>query len=309
METKMETMADFEEEINASFVKFREGDRIKGTVVSVEEEEILMDLQSFSQGVIPQTEYSDDPDFHAMDEIRVGDTLSVIVLYEDEQGRTVLSLKQASWESLRNAYEDRRIYEVRVKNTVPSGVVAYVEGIRGFIPASQLALFYVEEGELDQYTGQTLKVRVITVDEEKQKLVLSAKEVAKEEAAKIHENKLNALQKGYITEGRITRIESYGCFVEFGDGLTGLVHISQICNKFLKSPKEVVKLGMKVKVKVLAVEEGKIRLSMKEAEDIAPELKTEEDAMSSDGAVMEYKDEEEAMTSLAGLLKGIHLEE
>ena len=163
--------------------------------------------------------------------------------------------------------------------------------------------------ELDQYTGQTLKVRVITVDEEKQKLVLSAKEVAKEEAAKIHENKLNALQKGYITEGRITRIESYGCFVEFGDGLTGLVHISQICNKFLKSPKEVVKLGMKVKVKVLAVEEGKIRLSMKEAEDISPELKTEEDAMSSDGAVMEYKDEGEAMTSLAGLLKGIHLEE
>ena len=129
METKMETMADFEEEINASFVKFREGDRIKGTVVSVEEEEILMDLQSFSQGVIPQTEYSDDPDFHAMDEIRVGDTLSVIVLYEDEQGRTVLSLKQAreadSWESLRNAYEDRRIYEVRVKNTVPSGAVSY----------------------------------------------------------------------------------------------------------------------------------------------------------------------------------------
>lgn len=135
MEGKIETMADFEEEINASFVKFREGDRIKGTVVSVEEEEILLDLQSFSQGVIPRSEYSDDPDFHAMDEIRVGDTLSVIVLYEDEQGRTVLSLKQAreadSWEALRNAYEDRRIYEVRVKNTVPSGVVAYVEGIRG----------------------------------------------------------------------------------------------------------------------------------------------------------------------------------
>lgn len=341
MEEKMETMADFEEEINASFVKFREGDRINGTVVSVEEEEILLDLHSFSQGVIPQSEYSDDPDFHAMDEIRVGDSLGAIVLYEDEQGRTVLSLKQAreadSWETLKNAYKDRRIYEVRVKNTVPSGVVAYVEGIRGFIPASQLALTYVEEGDLDQYTGQILKVRVITVDEEKQKLVLSAKEVAKEEAARIHEDKLNALQKGYITEGRITRIESYGCFVEFGDGLTGLVHISQICNKFLKSPKEVVKLGMKVKVKVLAVEEGKIRLSMKEAEDIAPELEKEDeivspeashwkfargklqgceervrkadDERSSGGAAMEYKDEEEAMTSLAGLLKGIHLDE
>ena len=87
------------------------------------------------------------------------------------------------------------------------------------------------------------------------------------------------------------------------------MHISQICKKFLKSPKEVVKLGMKVKVKVLAVEDGKIRLSMKEAEDIAPELETEENEMYSSGAAMEYKDKEEAMTSLAGLLKGIHLDE
>lgn len=306
-ELKNQTMADFEDEINASFVKFREGDIIKGTVVSVEEEEMILDLQSFSQGVIPREEYSDDPDFHAMDEIRVGDVLSVMVMYEDEMGRTVLSLKQAketeSWEALVNALEDRRIYEVKVKQVVPSGVVAYVEGIRGFIPASQLALSYVEEDELESYVGKTLKVRVITVDEEADKLVLSAKDVAKEEAAREQEAKLNALQKGYITEGIVTRIESYGCFVEFGDNLTGLVHISQICNKFLKSPKEVVKLGMKVKVKVLSVEDGKIRLSMKEAEDIAPEVEKEETEVS-----MEYRDEE-ATTSLAGLLKGIKLED
>lgn len=303
-----QTMADFEDEINASFVKFREGDMINGTVVSVEEEEVILDLQSFSQGVIPNTEYSDDPDFHAMDEIKVGDVLSVIVMYEDEMGRTVLSLKQAqeteSWEALRNAFENRKTYEVKVKNTVPSGVVGYVEGIRGFIPASQLALSYVEEGELESYVGQTLQVRVITIDEDADKLVLSAKEVAKEEAARAHEGKLNALQKGFITEGTITRIESYGCFVEIGDGLTGLVHISQICNKFLKSPKEVVKLGMKVKVKVLSVEDGKIRLSMKEAEDIAPEVEAEEE-----NVTMEYSDDGEATTSLAGLLKGIKIEE
>lgn len=303
-----QTMADFEDEINASFVKFREGDMINGTVVSVEEEEVILDLQSFSQGVIPNTEYSDDPDFHAMDEIKVGDVLSVIVMYEDEMGRTVLSLKQAqeteSWEALRNAFENRKTYEVKVKNTVPSGVVGYVEGIRGFIPASQLALSYVEEGELESYVGETLQVRVITVDEDADKLVLSAKEVAKEEAARVHEGKLNALQKGFITEGTITRIESYGCFVEIGDGLTGLVHISQICNKFLKSPKEVVKLGMKVKVKVLSVEDGKIRISMKEAEDIAPEVEAEEE-----NVTMEYSDDGEATTSLAGLLKGIKIEE
>lgn len=304
------TMADFEDEINASFVRFREGDVIKGTVVSVEEEEVILDLQSFSQGVIPAGEYSDDPDFHAMDEIKVGDVLSVMVLYEDEMGRTVLSLKQAreseGWEALRAAMEEHRIYEVKVKETVPSGVVAYVEGLRGFIPASKLALNYVEEDELETFVGKKLRVQVITAEEEANKLVLSAKDVAKEEAAKAQQAKLNALQKGYVTEGTVTRIESYGCFVEFGEGLTGLVHISQICNRFLKSPKEVVKLGMKVKVKVLDVEEGKIRLSMKAAEELSPEVSADA-AGESEEVSLEYRDEE-ATTSLAGLLKGIRLE-
>ena len=311
MSEEKKTMADFEDEINASFVTFNEGDIIQGTVVAVEEEEIVLDLQSFSQGVIPAGEYSDDPDFRAMDEIRVGDVLNAMVLYEDEMGRTVLSWKRAketeSWEALRSALQDRTVYEVRVKNTVNAGVVAYVEGIRGFIPASQLALHYVEEGELENYVGKMVKARVITVDEEAGKLVLSAKDVAKEEAAKVHEAKLNALQKGFITEGTITRIESYGCFVEIGDDLTGLVHISQICNKFLKSPKEVVHLGMKVKVKVLDVAGGKIRLSMKQAEDIAPEMGQSMGA-SDEEVSLEYTDEE-ATTSLAGLLKGIHIDE
>ena len=311
MSEEKKTMADFEDEINASFVTFNEGDIIQGTVVAVEEEEIVLDLQSFSQGVIPAGEYSDDPDFRAMDEIRVGDVLNAMVLYEDEMGRTVLSWKRAketeSWEALRSALQDRTVYEVRVKNTVNAGVVAYVEGIRGFIPASQLALHYVEEGELENYVGKMVKARVITVVEEAGKLVLSAKDVAKEEAAKVHEAKLNALQKGFITEGTITRIESYGCFVEIGDDLTGLVHISQICNKFLKSPKEVVHLGMKVKVKVLDVAEGKIRLSMKQAEDIAPEMGQSMGA-SDEEVSLEYTDEE-ATTSLAGLLKGIHIDE
>lgn len=310
VELPQETMADFEDEINASFVTYKEGDIVKGTVVSVEEEEVILDMRSFSQGVIPESEYSDDPDFHAMDEIKVGDVLEAVVMYEDDQGRIVLSLRQAreteSWTILKHAMEERRIYETKVKSVVPSGVVAYVEGIRGFIPASQLSLTYVEQEELESYVGKMLKVCVITVDENADKLVLSAKEVEKEEAAKTHEAKLNALQKGFITEGTVTRIESYGCFVEFGEDLTGLVHISQICNKFLKSPKEVVKLGMKVKVKVLDVNDGKIRLSMKEAEDIAPEIgdnrENPEDEVS-----MEYT-EEEATTSLAGLLKGIRLD-
>ncbi|MBO5487315.1 MAG: S1 RNA-binding domain-containing protein [Eubacterium sp.] len=301
---KAETMADYEDEINASFRRFAEGDRVTGTVVSVEEEEVILDLNSFSQGVIPRGEYSDDPSFHAMDEIRTGETLTATVLDSDDgQGRVLLSLKEAkeeeAWVKMEEALENHTVFTVKVLTSVNAGVVAFVEGIRGFIPASQLAMEYVED--VDSYVGETLEVVVITADKEKKKLVLSAKEVAKEKAAKEHEKKLNALQKGFITTGVIERIEPYGCFVNMGDGLTGLVHISQICNKFLKSPNEVVKLGQEVKVKVLAVEEGKIRLSMKEAEDIAPEVEEEE-------VSMEYHDEE-ATTSLAGLLAGIRLDE
>lgn len=306
-ENKEQTMADFEDEINASFRSFREGDKVTGTVVSVEEEEVILDLNTFSQGVIPAGEYSDDPAFHAMDEIRTGDTLTAVVIDADDgQGRVLLSLKEAkedeAWAKMEQSLLDRTVYTVKVLTSVNAGVVAYLEGIRGFIPASQLALEYVED--VDSFVGEKLDVVVITADREKNRLVLSAREVEKEKAAKEHEKKLNALQKGFVTEGVIERIEPYGCFVNIRGGLSGLVHISQICNKFLKSPNEVVKLGQQVKVKVLDVSEGKIRLSMKEAEEIAPEVEAEAE----EDVVTEYHDEESSGTSLAGLLAGIHLD-
>lgn len=200
-ETMEETMKDFEEEINASFRRFREGDRITGTVVSVEEEEILVDLNSFSQGVIPAGEYSEDPSFHAMDEIQTGDSVTAVVLDPDDgQGRVLLSLKEAkeeeSWKKLQQALEDKTVFTVKVLTSVNAGVVAFLEGIRGFIPASQLSLEYVED--VDSFVGETLEVVVITADPAKRKLVLSAKEVARERAAKEQEKKLDALQKGSL---------------------------------------------------------------------------------------------------------------
>ena len=208
---------------------------------------------------------------------------------------------------MQQALDDKTVFTVKVLTSVNAGVVAFLEGIRGFIPASQLALEYVED--VDSFVGKTLEVVVITADAEKKRLVLSAKEVARERVAKEHERKLDALQKGFVTEGVIERIESYGVFVDIGDGLTGLVHISQICNKFLHSPNEVVKMGQRVKVKVLEVNEGKIRLSMKEAEDIAPEVSMESSGADENKVAMEYHDDEEATTSLAGLLAGIKLDD
>lgn len=301
----LNSMADFEDEINESLRSYKIGDLVTGTVLSVEEDEVILDLNSFSQGVIFHDDLSDDPGFHAMDSIKTGESLTAVVLDSDDgQGRVMLSLREAmndkAWDLLKKDLEEKNILTVKVLTSVNAGVIAYVHGIRGFIPASKLSLEFVSD--VDSYVGDKLDVIVITADKENNKLVLSAKDVLKEKKAKEHEKKLNALTKGYVTEGVIERIENYGCFVNIGNDLVGLVHISQICNKFLRSPNEVVKLGQTVKVKVIDVDEGKIKLSMKQAEDIAPELSDEEE-------VLEYHDSEEASTSLAGLLKGITFEE
>lgn len=304
-----QSMKDFENEINASFQRFAEGDILKAVVVGVSEEEINMDMNSLAEGVIPTSEFSDDPNFHAMDEIKVGETLDVMVLSNDDgHGRVKLSLKRANeavaWDQLLEDKENKSITKVKVIQSVNGGVIAYHRGIRGFIPASLLSVEYVED--LDSFIGDQLDVIVSDCIPDKKRLILSAKDVVLQKRAKEHEQKLSALQKGFITEGVVERIESYGCFVAFGDGLTGLVHISQICGKFLHSPNEVVKLGQTVKVKVLEVAEGKIKLSMKEAEDLAAEIDMASDeADVLEESVKEHVDSDEVTTSLGDLLNNL----
>lgn len=299
-----ETMDDFKDAIDHSFRKMRVGDIITATVIGVSDTEVTVDLGTYTDGVIPLEECSNDPQFSIKKDIEVGSEVSVMVIQgENENGSIVLSLKQANdilvWEELEQAMKDRQVFSVKLTQAVPAGVVGYVKGIRAFLPASQLSLSYVDDTE--EWVGKTVDAIIITADAEKQKLVLSAKEILKEQAALEKNSRLSRLVPGVVMEGTIERMESYGVFVKIGEGLTGLVHISQITNKFIKSPKEVVKLGDKVKVKILGITGDRISLSMKQAEELLPEEdKAEEE-------VFEYQSEGEASTSLGDLLKGIKL--
>lgn len=298
-----ETMDDFRDAIDHSFRKMRVGDIVNATVIGVSDTEVTVDLGTYTDGVIPLEECSNDPQFSIKKDIEVGSEVSVMVIRgENENGSIVLSLKRANdilvWEELKEAMEERKVFSVKLAQAVPSGVVGYVKGIRAFLPASQLSLSYVDD--VEEWVGRTVDAIIITADEEKQKLVLSAKEILKEQAVLEKNSRLARLVPGSVLEGTIERMESYGVFVNIGEGMTGLVHISQITNKFIKSPKEVVKLGDKVKVKILAITGDRISLSMKEAEEILPEEQEEEE-------VFEYQSEGEASTSLGDLLKGIKL--
>ena len=238
-----ETMEDYKDELEASFRKVSEGDIISGTVIGVSEEEVTLDLKYYAQGVIKVGDLSNDPNFQVMEEVHLGDVIeATVVRVDDGEGNIQLSKKEANdilaWDKLKTCLEEGTELSVKVAGIVPSGVVAYVEGIRGFIPASQLALSYVEATE--EWLGKEVKVRVITVDESKKKLVLSAKVILKEQQQEEQNRKIGMLAPGTIMEGTVESLMPYGAFVDLGDGISGLVHISQISQRRIGKPSEVL---------------------------------------------------------------------
>ena len=274
---------------------------ISGTVIDVNETGVTLDLGYYAPGVIGAADLSRDPAFSILADVHVGDTLEgTVVKKDDGAGNIVLSCVEAAetlgWDRLRQYLEEKTVLTVKVSEAVNQGVVAFVEGIRGFIPASQLALDYVEETE--GFVGKTLRVRVITVDSDREKLVLSAKDVLKEEEAERLNHKISMIVPGTVLEGRVESLMPYGAFVDLGDGLSGLVHISQISQKRLKKPSEALSVGDVVKVKVLNTNDNKISLSIRAAAESAEPDEIEEKQAE------EYSSKESVGTSLGDLLKG-----
>lgn len=298
-----ETMKDYEKELEASFKRIEEGDILTGTVISVDEKEVVLDLKYYAEGIIPAENYSREPDFKIKEEVHVGDEVSATVVKKDDgHGNILLSKVEATdvlaWDKLNELKESKEVLDVVVKGVVNAGVVAYVEDVRGFIPASKLSLNYVENTE--EYLNKSIQVQVVDVDKEKKRLILSAKEILREKAEEERKNRISNIQVGFVTEGTVESLQPYGAFVNLGKGLSGLVHISQICEKRIKKPSEVLSVGDKVKVKVIAIKDGKLSLSIKEASDMMAKEVEEE--------VIELEDsKEQATTSLGSLFANIKL--
>jgi small subunit ribosomal protein S1 len=234
--------------------------------------------------------------------IRVDDIIEATVIsMDDGQGNILLSKKEANavlaWDVLKEYKEQEKKVQVKVNEAVNGGVVAYLEGIRGFIPASQLDMGYVED--VTPYVGKTLAVKVTEVNKENEKLILSAKVILKEAAKEEHDHKVAMIVPGTILEGTVESLQTYGAFIALQDGLSGLVHISQISQKRIKKPSEVLKVGDVVKVKVLNTNDGKISLSIKAVEE-----EREAEEMESLEA-QEYSSDESVGTSLGDLFKNL----
>lgn len=295
-----ETMKDYEKELERSFRTISEGDIVSGTVIEVSEEDVTLDLAYYTQGVIKAENLSNDPDFNPKEQLKPGDVIeATVVRVDDGNGNIELSRKEANdvlaWEKLKEMLEQETVVTVRIKESVPAGVVTFLEGIRAFIPASQISADYVEN--TSDWVGKEVKAVVITADKEKDKLVLSGKKVARKEQEEERNHKIAMLVPGTVVEGTVESIMPYGAFVSLGNGISGLVHISQISQKRIASVHEVLKEGQKVKAKILNTNDGKVSLSMKALEDIMEDTKADDTA-----EAQEYSSGESASTSLGDLL-------
>lgn len=251
------------EEMNMDEVKeYNEGDRVTGTVTKVDEKAVTVEIAGAPfDGVIPISELSSLHIEKAADAVNIGDELQLnIIKVEDDA--YVLSKRQVdaenAWDTLKEQFENNETIETEVKDVVKGGLVVDL-GVRGFIPASLVEDYFVESFE--DYKGRTMTFKIVEMDQEKNRLILSHRAVIQEENEKKKEEVLSTIKEGDVLKGTVQRIASFGAFVDIG-GVDGLVHISQISHEHIENVSDVLKEGDEIEVKVLAVDRDAERISL-----------------------------------------------
>ena len=213
------------------------------------------------------------------------------------------SAEGQKWAEFAQMMEDKTVLKVKISEAVKGGVVAFVDEVRAFIPASQLSADYVEK--LEDWQGKHVEAVIITVDPEKKRLVLSGRQVERQKREEARKERLAQFKPGDVVEGTVGLAEAvdslkdYGAFVKLAEGVDGLVHISQISTQRIKHPGAVLKEGQTVKVKILSIADGKISLSMK--------VLAEQETAREEHETFNYKETASATTGLGDLLKGLKL--
>ncbi|WP_418863722.1 30S ribosomal protein S1 [Slackia exigua] len=249
--------------IDGTLTDFDEGDLVKGTVVQIEHDEVLLDIGFKSEGVIPSRELSIRKDANPSEIVALGDEIEALVLQkEDKEGRLILSKKRAeyerAWISVEEKFKAGEAVTGEVIEVVKGGLIIDI-GLRGFLPASLVDLRRVKD--LDMYLGTELEARVIEMDRNRNNVVLSRRVLLEEGRKNERAEILSKLTKGMRLKGTVSSIVDFGAFVDLG-GIDGLVHISELSWNHVNHPSEVVKVGQEVEVEVLDVDLSRERISL-----------------------------------------------
>lgn len=260
----MEDMKDFMAQIDASMEGIQTGDLLEGKIMSIQEDAVVVNIGYISDGIIPRSDFTKDRKVSLTDFCELDAVIQVIVMeVKESEGTVILSAskaaEQVAWYDFGQSLEAGKILVVEVTEAVKGGVSAAYNGVRGFIPASRLGARSV--GDLSVMIGKSLPVRVIELDQGKNKVVFSGRELAEADQAKIKDKLMETLVEGEKRSGTVTRLMDFGAFVDIG-GIEGLIHISDLSYERVKHPSEVLRLGDTVEVQVQKIDISKNRISL-----------------------------------------------
>jgi small subunit ribosomal protein S1 len=248
---------------DATFPVINEGEVVRGKVVRVDKDEVLVDIGYKSEGVIPVSELSIRRSVNPADEVNLGDEIDALVMTkEDAEGRLILSKKRArfemAWKRIEGAAESGEPVEGTVIEVVKGGLILDL-GVRGFLPASLVDIRRVQD--LDEFMSQTLRCKVIELNRSRNNVVLSRRAVLEEERREMRQAILDRLSPGDIVQGTISNIVDFGAFVDL-EGIDGLIHISELSWSHVNHPSELLEIGQEVRVKVLDIDRERQRISL-----------------------------------------------
>lgn len=240
------------------------GNIITGTVVKIDEKQVFVDIGYKSEGIIPISELSNLHVENAADVVEDGEELELMIkkIAGEDDEEIILSKKmveaEAAWEDLQNKFDNDEVFDTVVKEIVKGGLVVDV-GLRGFIPASLVETYYVED--FADYQDKTLSVKVVDLDKEQNRVILSHRAVVEAEQAKKKEEVLQSLEAGEVVDGTVQRITDFGAFVDIG-GVDGLVHISELAHTHVEEVTDVLSEGQEIQVEILSVDIENERISL-----------------------------------------------
>ncbi|MGH2795108.1 MAG: 30S ribosomal protein S1 [Actinomycetota bacterium] len=253
-----------------SIKNFDEGDIVAGKVVSVDKDEVLLDIGYKSEGVIPARELTIKHDIDPRQVVKIGEEIEALVTQkEDKEGRLILSKKKAqyerAWGQIEKVMNDEGIVTGTVIEVVKGGLIVDI-GLRGFLPASLVDLRRVRD--LHPFVGKKIEAKIIELDRNRNNVVLSRRKYLEEAQSEGRKKFLEELQKGEVRKGTVSSIVNFGAFVDLG-GVDGLVHVSELSWRHVEHPSEVVQVGQEVEVEVLDVdlERERISLSLKKTQE------------------------------------------
>ena len=254
LEQRAEMFGQYEESLRS----ISEGEIVRGTVLAIDEKDVLVDVGFKSEGVISLSEFSDPGS------IKVGDTIEVFLeKMENQDGLVVLSKQRADfvrvWDRVKEAHDQGQVAEGKLVRKIKGGVVVDLYGVEAFLPGSQIALRQVQN--VDALLGQTVSVKIIKLNKRRRNIVVSRRAVLEEERDRMKSTILKDLAKDQIREGVVKNITDFGAFVDLG-GIDGLLHITDMSWGRVSHPSEVCKIGDRVRVKVLNFDPEKERISL-----------------------------------------------